>query len=122
MIKFLGKSVFKGIAIGPVVVLKNEEQKVKRRKVEQPEAEVARVAQGVKTAQEQLQALYEKAVAEVGEASAAIFEVHQMMLEDEGYLDAIYNMIRAEQVNAEYAVAVTGIIFQRCLPEWMTII
>ena len=57
MIKFLGKSVFKGIAIGPVVVLKNEEQKVKRRKVEQPEAEVARVAQGVKTAQEQLQAL-----------------------------------------------------------------
>ena len=108
MIKFLGKSVFKGIAIGPVVVLKNEEQKVKRRKVEQPEAEVARVAQGVKTAQEQLQALYEKTVAEVGEASAAIFEVHQMMLEDEGYLDAIYNMIRAEQVNAEYAVAVTG--------------
>lgn len=91
-----------------MVVLKNEEQKVKRRKVEQPEAEVARVAQGVKTAQEQLQALYEKTVAEVGEASAAIFEVHQMMLEDEGYLDAIYNMIRAEQVNAEYAVAVTG--------------
>ncbi len=59
-------------------------------------------------AQEQLQALYEKAVVEVGETSAAIFEVHQMMLEDEDYLDAIYNMIRAEQVNAEYAVAVTG--------------
>ena len=67
----------------------------------------------MKTAQEQLQALYEKAVVEVGEASAAIFEVHQMMLEDEDYLDAIYNMIRAEQVNAEYAVAVTGDNFSK---------
>ncbi len=108
MVKFYGKPVYKGIAVGPVVVLKNEDQKVKRRKVDNPGEEVARVEQGVKTAQEQLQALYEKAVVEVGEASAAIFEVHQMMLEDEDYLDAIYNMIRAEQVNAEYAVAVTG--------------
>ncbi len=108
MVKFYGKPVYKGIAVGPVVVLKNEDQKVKRRKVDRPEEEVAKVEQGVKTAQEQLQALYEKAVVEVGEASAAIFEVHQMMLEDEDYLDAIYNMIRAEQVNAEYAVAVTG--------------
>lgn len=108
MVKFYGKPVFKGIAVGPVVVLKNEDQKVKRRKVDSPEEEVAKVERGVKTAQEQLQALYEKAVVEVGETSAAIFEVHQMMLEDEDYLDAIYNMIRAEQVNAEYAVAVTG--------------
>ncbi len=108
MVKFYGKPVYKGIAVGPVVVLKDEDQKVKRRKVDNPGEEVARVEQGVKTAQEQLQALYEKAVVEVGETSAAIFEVHQMMLEDEDYLDAIYNMIRAEQVNAEYAVAVTG--------------
>lgn len=108
MVKFYGKPVYKGIAVGPVVALKNEDQKVKRRKVDNPEEEAARVEQGVKAAQEQLQALYEKAVVEVGEASAAIFEVHQMMLEDEDYLDAIYNMIRAEQVNAEYAVAVTG--------------
>ncbi len=108
MVKFYGKAVYKGIAVGPVVVLKNEDQKVKRRKVDNPGEEVARVEQGVKMAQEQLQALYEKAVVEVGETSAAIFEVHQMMLEDEDYLDAIYNMIRAEQVNAEYAVAVTG--------------
>lgn len=108
MVKFYGKPVYKGIAVGPVVVLKKEDQKVKRRKVDSPQEEVAKVERGVKTAQEQLQALYEKAVVEVGEASAAIFEVHQMMLEDEDYLDAIYNMIRAEQVNAEYAVAVTG--------------
>lgn len=108
MVKFYGKPVYKGMAVGPVAVLKNEDQKVKRRKVDNPEEEAARVERGVKTAQEQLQALYEKAVVEVGEASAAIFEVHQMMLEDEDYLDAIYNMIRAEQVNAEYAVAVAG--------------
>ncbi len=108
MVKFYGKPVYKGIAVGSVVVLKNEDQKVKRRKVDSPEEEVAKVERGVKMAQEQLQALYEKAVVEVGETSAAIFEVHQMMLEDEDYLDAIYNMIRAEQVNAEYAVAVTG--------------
>lgn len=113
MVKFYGKPVYKGIAVGPVVVLKKEDQKVKRRKVDSPEEEVARVERGVKTAQEQLQALYEKAVVEVGEASAAIFEVHQMMLEDEDYLDAIYNMIRAEQVNAEYAVAVTGDNFSK---------
>ncbi|MFR3494854.1 MAG: phosphoenolpyruvate-utilizing N-terminal domain-containing protein [Blautia sp.] len=61
-----------------------------------------------KASQEQLQKLYDKAVKEVGEASAAIFEVHQMMLEDEDYLEAIQSMIRTEQVNAEYAVAVTG--------------
>ena len=113
MVKFYGKPVYKGIAVGPVVVLKKEDQKVMRRKVDSPEEEVARVERGVKTAQEQLQALYEKAVVEVGEASAAIFEVHQMMLEDEDYLDAIYNMIRAEQVNAEYAVAVTGDNFSK---------
>lgn len=113
MVKFYGRPVYKGIAVGPVVVLKKEDQKVKRRKVDSPEEEVARVERGVKTAQEQLQALYEKAVVEVGEASAAIFEVHQMMLEDEDYLDAIYNMIRAEQVNAEYAVAVTGDNFSK---------
>ncbi len=113
MVKFYGRPVYKGIAVGPVVVLKKEDQKVKRRKVDSPEVEVARVERGVKTAQEQLQALYEKAVVEVGEASAAIFEVHQMMLEDEDYLDAIYNMIRAEQVNAEYAVAVTGDNFSK---------
>lgn len=108
MIKLNGKSVFKGIAVGPVLVLRQEEQKVRRSKVEDPDVEMERVQHAVRIAQEQLQKLYDKAVAEVGEASAAIFEVHQMMLEDEDYLDAINNMIRTELVEAEYAVAVTG--------------
>ena len=105
---FQGKSVYKGIAMGPIVVLKKKDYQVKRTRIEDPEAEVKRVDEALKASQEQLQKLYDKAVREVGEASAAIFEVHQMMLEDEDYLEAIQNMIRTEQVNAEYAVAVTG--------------
>ena len=105
---FQGKSVYKGIAMGPVVVLKKNDYQVKRTRIEDAEAEAARVDVALKASQEQLQKRYDKAVKEVGEASAAIFEVHQMMLEDEDYLEAIQNMIRTEQVNAEYAVAVTG--------------
>ena len=105
---FQGKSVYKGIAMGPVVVLRKNDYQVKRTRIEDAEAEAARVDVALKASQEQLQKLYDKAVKEVGEASAAIFEVHQMMLEDEDYLEAIQNMIRTEQVNAEYAVAVTG--------------
>ena len=105
---FQGKSVYKGIVMGPVAVLKKNDYQVKRARIEDPEAEVKRVDEALKASQEQLQKLYDKAVREVGEASAAIFEVHQMMLEDEDYLEAIQNMIRTEQVNAEYAVAVTG--------------
>ncbi|MCI9440816.1 MAG: phosphoenolpyruvate--protein phosphotransferase [Ruminococcus sp.] len=108
MIKFSGKSVYKGIAVGPVAVLKNNDFQVKRAKAEDVEAEIARVEEAVEKSQEQLGQLYDKAVKEVGEASAAIFEVHQMMLEDDDYRDSICNMIRTEQVNAEYAVAVTG--------------
>ena len=103
-----GKSVYKGIVMGPVVVLKKDDCLVKRTKIEDAEAEIARVSAAVEKSQAQLQELYEKAVDEVGEASAAIFEVHQMMLEDEDYLDAVYNVIRTESTNAEYAVAVTG--------------
>ena len=105
---FQGKSVYKGIAMGPIVVLKKNDYQVKRTRIEDTEAEVKRVDEALKASQEQLQKLYDKAVREVGEASAAIFEVHQMMLEDEDYLEAIQNMVRTEQVNAEYAVAVTG--------------
>ena len=105
---FQGKSVYKGIAMGPVVILKKNDYQVKRTRIEDAEAEAARVDVALKVSQEQLQKLYDKAVKEVGEASAAIFEVHQMMLEDEDYLEAIQSMIRTEQVNAEYAVAVTG--------------
>ena len=112
-----GKSVYKGIVLGPVVVLKKDDCTVKRVKVEDPEAEVARVGEAVEKSQEQLQVLYEKALGEVGETSAAIFEVHQMMLEDEDYLDAIYNIIRTESTNAEFAVAVTGDNFAEMFAE-----
>ena len=105
---FQGKSVYKGIAMGPIVVLKKNDYQVKRTRIEDPEAEVKRVDEAVSASQEQLQKLYDKALKEVGEASAAIFEVHQMMLEDEDYMEAIQNTIRTEQVNAEYAVATTG--------------
>ena len=108
MQRFQGKSVYKGIAMGPVVVLKKNDYQVKRTRIEDPDAEAKRVTEAVEKSQDQLGRLYDKAVKEVGEASAAIFEVHQMMLEDEDYLEAIQNMIQTEQVNAEYAVAVTG--------------
>lgn len=103
-----GKSVYKGIVMGPVVVLKKDDCLVKRIKIEDTDAEIARIGGAIEKSQAQLQELYEKAVEEVGEASAAIFEVHQMMIEDEDYLDAVYNVIRTESTNAEYAVAVTG--------------
>ena len=108
MQSFQGKSVYKGIVMGPVAVLKKNDYQVKRARIEDSEAEVKRVKEAVEVSKKQLGRLYDKAVREVGEASAAIFEVHQMMLEDEDYLEAIQNMIRTEQVNAEYAVAVTG--------------
>lgn len=108
MLKLSGKSVYKGIVMGPVVVLKNNDHQVKRKKIEHAELEIERVEKALEAAKEQLQKLYDKAVKEVGEASAAIFEVHQMMLEDEDYLDSIHNSIRTEMINAEYAVAVTG--------------
>lgn len=107
MIKFFGKSVYKGIALGKVLVLKKKENQIKRKKIEDIDGEIDRVVRARKQALKQLQALYNKAVKEVGEARAAIFEVHQMMLKDEDYLNAIYNIIRTERVNAEYAVAVT---------------
>ncbi len=108
MLKLSGKVVYKGIVMGPVAVLKKDDQQVKRTKITDADAELVRLGKAGEQAQEQLQKLYDKAVKEVGEASAAIFEVHQMMLEDDDYLDAIHNMIRTEMVNAEYAVAVTG--------------
>ena len=108
MQSFFGKSVYKGIVLGPVVVLNNTDFQVRRKKIEDVDLEKQRVKQAGEQAEEQLKKLYDKAVKEVGEASAAIFEVHQMMLQDEDYLDAINNMIKTEKVNAEYAVAVTG--------------
>ena len=105
---FQGKSVYKGIVMGPVAVLKKNDYQVKRARIEDSEAEVKRVKEAVEVSKKQLGRLYDKAVREVGEASAAIFEVHQMMLEDEDYLESMENMIRIELVNAEYAAAATG--------------
>lgn len=105
---FQGKSVYQGIVMGPVAVLKKNDYQVKRARIEDPEAEVKRVKEAVEVSKKQLGRLYDKAVREVGEASAAIFEVHQMMLEDEDYLESMENMIRIELVNAEYAAAATG--------------
>ena len=108
MKKYSGKSVYKGIAMGSLLVMKKTDNLVKRVKIKDAEAEIARISDAISTSQEQLQKLYDKALKEVGEANAAIFEVHQMMIEDDDYLDAIHNMIRTQMVNAEYAVAVTG--------------
>ena len=103
-----GKTVFSGIAIGKISILQKADQSVKRYHVEDIEAELRRVEEAKQTAAEELQKLYEKALQEVGESGAAIFEVHQMMLDDEDYLDSIHNIIETQQVNAEYAVASTG--------------
>ena len=105
---YQGKSVFGGIAIGRISVHKKDEQQVKRVKIENPDREIARYRQARQTAMEQLQNLYQKALKEVGEANAAIFETHQMMLEDDDYNESIENIIHMQQVNAEYAVASTG--------------
>ena len=103
-----GKSVYKGVAFGKISVLKKDDYVVKRVKIEDTQAELQRVEEAVEANKQQLQKLYEKALKEVGEASAAIFEVHQMMLEDEDYKESIENIISTQQVNAEYAVASTG--------------
>lgn len=104
----IGKAVYKGIALGKIAVLRKTENVVKRVKIEDVDGELQRVEAAKAQAIEQLGKLYDKAVKEVGEASAAIFEVHQMMLEDLDFNEAIENVIRTQEVNAEYAVASTG--------------
>ena len=103
-----GKSVFGGIAIGKISVYQKKEQQVKRVKVEDPDQEMARYEKAKAEGIRQLQGLYDKALKEVGEANAAIFEVHQMMMEDDGYNESVENIVRNQGVNAEYAVATTG--------------
>lgn len=103
-----GKSIFKGIAIGKILFYSKEQQQIKRVHIDDVEAEVARYDKAKADAISQLGKLYEKAVVEVGELNAQIFEVHQMMLEDDDYNDSIYNVIRQQEMNAEYAVATTA--------------
>ncbi len=105
---YSGKSVFRGIAIGKISVYRKNEQQVKRVRTEDTKGELARYEVAKAAAVEQLQELYQKALKEVGEANAAIFEIHQMMLEDGDYNESVENIIETQKVNAEYAVAVTG--------------
>lgn len=103
-----GKSVFGGIAIGRLSVFHKKDQAVKRTKVSDIAAEESRFLEAKEEAKRQLALLYDKALKEVGEVNAAIFEVHQMMLDDLDYVESIENMIRTQEVNAEFAVASTG--------------
>ena len=105
---YSGKSVFRGIAIGKISVYRKNEQQVKRVRTEDTKGELARYEAAKAAAVEQLQELYQKVLKEVGEANAAIFEIHQMMLDDGDYNESVENIIETQKVNAEYAVAVTG--------------
>lgn len=108
MMEFTGKSIFQGVAIGPIHTYHKKEATIVREHIEDAEAEIARFDAAREIATKQLEVLYEKALSEVGQSGASIFEVHIMMLEDEDYLDSVYNIIRTQEVNAEYAVATTG--------------
>ncbi len=108
MKKYTGKGVYGAIAIGSISVLKKNDAAVTRIHVEDTAAEKARVEKAKQAATEQLQAIHDKALKEVGETNAQIFEIHIMMLEDEDYNESIANIIDTQQVNAEYAVAVTS--------------
>ena len=114
---YTGKSILKGIAIGRILFYSKEEQVVQRRSVQDVDAEKGRYEQAKETAVRQLNELYEKALKEVGEVNAAIFEVHAMMLEDEDFNDSILNMIEGQKVNAEYAVAATGDNFSQMFAQ-----
>lgn len=103
-----GKSVYSGVAIGRLAIYHKADNQVKREKISDVEAELARFEEARNTAKEQLAGLYENALKEVGEVNAAIFEVHQMMLDDLDYVESVTNMIQSQEVNAEYAVATTG--------------
>lgn len=110
---YKGKSVFSGIAIGKICVYQKGEQQVTRVKVEESDHEISRYTEAKEEAINQLKVLYDKAVKEVGEANAAIFEIHQMMLDDNDYNESVENIIRTQKVNAEYAVAVTSDNFSK---------
>ena len=114
---YTGKSIFKGIAIGKILFYQKGEQPVKRVKIEDTAEQIKRYEDARAKAAEQLQGLYEKALKEVGEANAAVFEVHQMMLEDDDYIDSVVNIIETQQVNAEFAVATTGDNFAKMFAE-----
>lgn len=108
MNQYSGKTILKGVTIGKILFYEKSQSQIKRLKVENPEAEINRYEEAKKKAVEQLKELYDKALVDVGETNAMIFDVHAMMLEDADYNDSVYNIITNEGVNAEFAVATTG--------------
>lgn len=108
MITIKGKSVFGGVSIGKIMFYKRNEKVIKRTHVDDVDAEWKKFCDAKDTAVSQLKELYDKAIEDVGEANAMIFEIHQMMLEDLDYLESIENIIRTQEVNAEFAVATTA--------------
>ena len=117
MKKFTGKGVYGAIAMGKISVFQKQDTLIQRTSVKDTEAEKARVEAAKAAAAEQLQAIYEKALKEVGETNAQIFEIHMMMLEDDDYIDSVVNIIETQQVNAEFAVATTGDNFAKMFAE-----
>ena len=117
MEKYAGKSIFRKVAIGKVFFYEKNTAVVKRTKIDDPKAELERFEQAKETAKAQLQGLYEKALHEVGDSGAAIFEVHMMMIDDLDYNGSIQKMIESQSVNAEYAVAMTGDNFSTMFAE-----
>lgn len=117
MEKYAGKSILKRTAIGKMMFYSKGEQIVQRKAISDVDAELARFEQAKEKAIEQLHGLYEKALKEVGETGAAIFDVHAMMLEDDDLNDSIRNMIQSQKINAEYAVAATGDNFSKMFAE-----
>ena len=117
MTEFTGKAVFGGIAVGLASVYRKKDSTVEKRKVEDSQKEWERFEEAVETAKEELQALYDRVAEEAGEESAMVFEVHQMMLEDDDYLESIEDMIKEENLNAEYAVSATGDSFAEMFSE-----
>ena len=117
MTEFTGKAVFGGIAVGLASVYRKKDSAVEKRKVEDSQKEWERFEEAVETAKEELQALYDRVTEEAGEESAMVFEVHQMMLEDDDYLESIEDMIKEENLNAEYAVSATGDSFAEMFSE-----
>ena len=117
MTVYEGKAVFEGVAIGKLSVYKKNEQAVKREKIDDTDSEKARYVAAREEAISQLQALHDKAVKEVGEASAEIFEAHQLMVDDEDYIESVESIIESQNVNAEFAVAQTSENFQKMFLE-----
>lgn len=117
MDKYTGKSVFGGVAIGKILLYEKGEHQVKRVKISDTDAQKKRYYDAVKTATEELAKLHDKALKEVGETNAAIFEIHQMMLEDDDYKESVEHIIESQMVNAEYAIAQTGDNFSQMFSD-----